>query len=94
MEITDIIWLEEVIDKITSKHNVTPEEVEQVFVSKPKFKKMHKGRFRGEDVYRVLGKTAAGRYLIVFFIHKHSGEALILSARDMDRKERKNYAKK
>jgi len=55
---------------------------------------MKKGRFRGEDVYRALGRTEAGRYLAVFFIHKRTGAALILSARDMDRKERKIYAAK
>ena len=31
--------------------------------------------------------------LRVFFIHKLTDEALILSARDMDDKERKTYAK-
>jgi uncharacterized DUF497 family protein len=54
---------------------------------------MNKGRYRGEDVYRALGQTDAGRYLTVFFIHKLTHEALILSARDMDDKERKGYAK-
>ena len=29
----------------------------------------------------------------IFFIHKLTNEALILSARDMDYKERKSYAK-
>jgi uncharacterized DUF497 family protein len=94
MEITDLIWLDEVVDKIESKHHVTQAEVEQVFSSKAKIKKMLKGRFRGEDVYRALGRTAVGRYLTVFFVHKRTGEALILSARDMDRKERRSYAKK
>lgn len=54
---------------------------------------MNKGYFRGEDVYRVLGQTDAGRYLVVFFIHKLSREPLILSAGDMDDKERKSYAR-
>ncbi len=55
---------------------------------------MHRGHFRSEAVYRVLGRTEAGRYLTVFFIRKQMNEALILSARDMDEKERKNYAGK
>lgn len=54
---------------------------------------MNKGLFRGEDVYRALGQTAAGRYLVAFFIYKRSREALILSARDMDDKERKSYGR-
>jgi len=40
------------------------------------------------------GQTHEGRYLVVFFIWKTEGEALILSARDMDEKERRSYAKK
>lgn len=93
MKVVGFIWLENVVEKIEVKHNVLPEEVEEVFAGKPKIKKMNKGRFRGEDVYRALGQTETGRYLVVFFIHKLSNEALILSARDMDKKERRNYAK-
>jgi hypothetical protein len=40
-----------------------------------------------------LGQTNAGRYLAAFFIHKRTDDALILSARDMDKKERKAYAR-
>ena len=32
--------------------------------------------------------------LIIFFIHKHANMALILSARDMDKKERNRYERK
>ena len=90
----DFIWLDEVVDKLEVKHQVSPTEVEQVFAGRHKVKKMHKGHFRGEDVYRALGRTLAGRYLAVFFIRKRSGAALILSARDMDKKERRSYATK
>jgi uncharacterized DUF497 family protein len=41
-----------------------------------------------------LGTTESGRYLAVLFIYKNTKEALILSARDMARKEKKLYAKK
>lgn len=54
---------------------------------------MNKGHYRGEDVYRALGQTEAGRYMAIFFIHKLTHEALILSARDMDDQERKSYAR-
>ncbi len=92
MDITELIWLEEVVDKIASKHHVTQAEVEEVLSGRPKVRRMRKGRFRGEYVYRALGQTGVGRYLTVFFIHKRTGEALILSARDMDKKERRSYA--
>jgi uncharacterized DUF497 family protein len=94
MRITDLAWLDEFVEKIESKHGVLQWEVDDVFMGKPNIRKMKKGRFRGEDVYRALGWTGAGRYLAVFFIHKRTGSALILSAGDMDRKERKIYAAK
>ncbi len=94
MKITGVIWLEDVVDKIAVKHRVFPEEVEEALSNRPKIKRMNKGNYRGEDVYRALGRTRSGRYLVVFFIHKRTHEALVLSSRDMDRKERKQYARK
>lgn len=41
-----------------------------------------------------LGRSDEGRYLSVLFIYKLTKEALILSARDMARKERRRFAKK
>ncbi len=93
MKIVGFIWLEEIVDKLEVKHQVMPEEVEQVFVSNPRIRRMNRGHYRGEDVYRALGQTEEGRYLTIFFIHKLTGEALILSARDMDEKERKSYVR-
>ena len=49
---------------------------------------------KGEDVYSALGQSNAGRYIVVIFIYKFKNLALILSARDMDKKERKQYEKK
>jgi uncharacterized DUF497 family protein len=94
MEIAELLWLDAVVDKIESKHRVTPTEVEEILSNRPRIRKMNKGRFRGEDVYRALGQTRAGRYLTVFFIYKQTKEALILSVRDMDQKERRSYASK
>ena len=93
MTIVGFIWLEEIVEKLAAKHQVATDEVEQIFDNRPGIKHMNKGLFRGEDVYRALGQTEAGRYLVVFFIYKQTREALILSARDMDHKERKSYAR-
>jgi uncharacterized protein len=93
MKIVGLIWLEEIVEKLDVKHRVIPEEVEQVFRKRPAIRRMKKGHYRGEDVYRALGQTGAGRYLVIFFIHKTTNEALILSARDMDDKERRSYAR-
>ena len=52
------------------------------------------GKMSGEDVYAAMGRTDAGRYLIVFFIHKLGHLVFILSARDMDKKERRRYERR
>ena len=52
---------------------------------------MAKGRVHGEDLYAALAQISSGRYLIVFFINKKRGMALPISARDMDRAERKYH---
>lgn len=94
MDIEEIIWKPDVEEKLATKHRVSRDEVEEVFANAPLITFVKKGRFQGEDVYAAWGRTDAGRYLRVFFIHKLSGDALILSARDMDKKERKYYAKR
>ena len=93
VRIVGLIWLEEIAEKLEVKHRVIPEEVEQVFRRQLGIRRMKKGHYHGEDVYRALGRTDAGRYLVVFFLHKMTGEALILSALDMDDKERRSYAR-
>ena len=94
MYIADIVWLPQIIDKLAWKHDVFPEEVDQVLFSRPVYRKVQKSHVPGEDVYAALGRTNGGRYLIVFFIYKASREALIISARDMDKKERRQYERK
>lgn len=94
MYIDDIIWLDDIVDKIEHKHRVLPEEVEEVFYNIPKYRKAQKGKYEGEDLYYAYGRTDSGRYLLVVFIYKENREALIISARDMDKQERKRYGKK
>ena len=94
MKLEGIIWLANIVDKLALKHRVHTDEVEQVLHNDPKFRFIEKGTRRAEDIYMALGQTDAGRYLAVLFIRKKSKQALILSARDMARKERKQYAKK
>lgn len=94
MKIEGIVWLRDVADKISFKHHVETHEVEELFTNRPKFRFIEKGEREGEDVYVALGQTGAGRYLSVLFIYKKAKEALILSARDMAKKERRQYAKK
>ena len=57
------------------------------------FRFVEKGHRPGENVYAAMGKTNGGRYLIVFFVYKTDKHALILSARDMTKSERRLYEK-
>ena len=93
MKIEGIIWLSNVEDKLALKHKVETYEVEEVLSGEAKFRFVESGEREGEDVYLCLGKTGSGRYLTVLFIYKKTKEALILSARDMARKERRLYGK-
>lgn len=93
MKISGIVWLQRVVDKVAAKHGLTQEEVEEVFSNKPEFRFLENGDIAGEDVYSAHGRTDAGRYVTVIFIMKPRGRALIITARDMDRKERKQYGK-
>jgi len=94
LKIESIIWLRNVVDKLSFKHNVETYEVEEVFCGKPKLRFMEKGERKDEDVYLALGQTDSGRYLAVLFIYKKTKKALILSARDMERKEKRQYGKR
>ncbi|MBT9160852.1 MAG: BrnT family toxin [Dehalococcoidia bacterium] len=94
MKIEGVIWLRDVVDKLAFKHHVETDEVEEMLNGKPKFHFVEKGERQGEDIYLALGQTDAGRYLSVLFIYKKTKEALVLSARDMARKERRHYGKK
>jgi len=93
MKVTGVIWLRDVVDKISWKHHVTTDEVEEAISRWPLYRFIETGDVEGEDLYAALGRTEAGRYLTVFFIHKATGEALVISARDMNKNERRSYAK-
>jgi len=94
MKIEGIIWLRDIVDKLAYKHQVEPYEVEEVFDNRPKIRFFEKGKRAGENVYLALGQSDAGRYLIILFIYKKTKESLILSARDMTKKERRQYGRK
>ncbi|MGH9842542.1 MAG: BrnT family toxin [Blastocatellia bacterium] len=94
MKIVECLWKDQFVEKLEQKHQVSVDEVEEVFSNAPRYDFIAKGRGEGENVYRALGQTDAGRYLAVFFINKHGGMALPISARNMDAKERRRYGKK
>lgn len=94
MKIVECLWKEQFVEKLERKHQVSADEVEEVFRNFPRFDFVTTGHVAGEDVYWALGQTDAGRYLTIFFIYKRGGKAMPISARDMNAKERRRYGKK
>ena len=94
MKIRDIIWLLEVEEKIIVKHHVWPEGVEAVLQSQPYVRFMERGHVPNQDLYAAFGRTLSGRYLTVLYILKESQTVLIVTARDMTRKEKKTYGRR
>ncbi len=86
--------MDTIIEKLAWKHGVLPYEVEEVLSGNPGIFKRESGKIEGEDLYNALGRSKAGRYLSVFFIKKLGNKALIITARDMNQRERRRYEKK
>jgi len=66
------------------RHEVTPEEVEEVFRNRPFFRKARKDR------WIAYGSTESGRLLFVVF-ESVGGTARVVTAREMDLSERRYY---
>jgi len=94
MYIEEIIWLEEIVEKLWRKHGVDTHEVVEVLENRPRFRFVEKGHRPGENMYLALGQTESGRYLSVFFVYKLDQRALIISARGMKPSERNQYERK
>ena len=95
MQIDRIVCPEDIADKLESKHNVTCAEAEEVLLNRPRIRFVEKGYTEGDDVYAAFGQTFAGRFLVVFFIYKLIQKlAIIISTRDMSKKQRKAYGRK
>lgn len=89
MRIDELVWTEENEEHI-AEHHVTPQEVEELFFEEgPYFR-----RGPGENLYHVYGRSGAGRYLFVVVIHLGEGKGYVVTARDMDRKERRLYQRR
>ena len=85
MEITEFEWDESNVEHIL-RHNVSPDEVEEVaFDDEPWIKKGRKG------TRYMLGYTIAGRYLFIVYVIKSKGIARVITSMDMDEKTRKLY---
>jgi uncharacterized DUF497 family protein len=94
LRIRGFIWLDQFVEKLIVKHGVETSEVEELFYGRYQIDKVGRGKIEGEHLYQVLGRTEAGRYLLAIFIYKpNDGRILVISARDMAPKERKQYGR-
>ena len=84
-----LIWTQSVVDKIRSKHRVTPEEVEEAICDDEPI--CHKG---SSNSYCVYGQAVSGRYLLIV-LRKIGRRARykVITARDMQDKEKRYYEK-
>ena len=93
MRINRIIWYRRFVEKLWDKHRVEVHEAEEALLNHRRVRRVKRGHVQGEDVYLAMGQTDAGRYLSVFFVYKQSHDAVVISARDMDMGERREYGK-
>jgi uncharacterized DUF497 family protein len=77
-------------DKNATKHSVAQSEAEQAFANQPLIVADDPKHSQSETRFRALGKTNAGRLLHVVFTIR--GDLIrVISARPMNRKERRIY---
>ena len=86
-------WDQGNIDKNLTKHDVTNWECEQVFFNRPLLVLDDPKHSASEKRWAAFGKTDAERFLVVIFT-KRKHLVRIISARDMNRRERKFYDEK
>ena len=87
---TGFEWDDNNAGKIWRKHRVSPSECEMVFFNKPLVAGDDVRHSESENRMYVLGRTEAGRLLFLVFTVRHSS-IRVITARDMNRKERKVY---
>jgi hypothetical protein len=83
-------WYRGNSNKNLLKHNVQNWECEQVFFNKPLLVLEDPGHSVAEKRWAAFGKTDSGRLLMVIFT-KRGNLLRVISARDMNTKERKFY---
>jgi uncharacterized DUF497 family protein len=86
--IEGFIWLDWVVEKLAEEHGVEPEEAEEAFFNPP-----YKVRRAGSGKYLLYGRSEAGRYLFIVFVWE-GRQVKVISARDMNKSERRFYQRK
>ena len=90
LHLTGFQWDQRNLEKNWFKHGVSPLECEEIFFNQPLVVSPDVGHSDKEARFYALGRTDGDRYLFVVFTVR--GRKLrVISARDMNRKERKVY---
>lgn len=90
MDCAGFDWNRGNIEKNWLKHKVSPVECEQVFFNRPLIVSGDPKHSTSERRFAAFGSTDAGRLLAIIFA-KRKKSLRVISARDMNRKERKFY---
>lgn len=91
MQIRHVVITDEIDEKIERKHHVSSVEVDEMFFSsseRPLVRKSYQGR------YVAFGCTLAGRYLTVVFTWISKDTVKVITARDMEEKEKQYYRRR
>ena len=73
MKISGIIWLQEIVEKISRKHRVDQEEVREILSGSAHFRFVEKGHRKGENVYSLWARPEGGVTLLSFLCTKGAG---------------------
>jgi uncharacterized DUF497 family protein len=80
-----------ILNKLLVKHKIEWKEVEEIFENKPRiFKILTKDQYY-QSRYKALGQTFNGRYVIVIFSKAKNNDIKVITARDMDKSEKKQF---
>ncbi|HEV8441536.1 MAG TPA: BrnT family toxin [Methylomirabilota bacterium] len=88
MRIGEFEWDEGNVLHLTLRHGIEPEEAEEVFAIDPLYRRTRRGH------YVALGRTEAGRLLVVVFERKSGGVVRVITGWDMDTAERQYYQRR
>ncbi|MEA3338788.1 MAG: BrnT family toxin [Chloroflexota bacterium] len=92
MHIESLIWDDWNIEHIAD-HGVEPYEVEDVCFSRPLVRRAKKTRY-GLQRYHAFGQTIAGRYLFIVLDREAAGLFYVVPARDVSKRELRQYRQK
>jgi uncharacterized DUF497 family protein len=87
---TGFEWDEHNADKNRQKHGVTPSECEQIFFNRPLVVADDVKHSEKENRFYALEHTDGSKMLFVVFAVRR-GKIRVISAREMNRKEKKEY---